>query len=157
MTKYCYGYTFPIGDLFIAEENDKITNIAFSSNKIKGNTEQKKTNLIQKTIKELNEYFAGKRVNFDIPLHLEGTNFQKQVWSALQTIKYGETKSYKDIALSINNPKALRAVGMANHNNPISIIIPCHRVIGANKKLVGYGGGLAVKEYLLKLEKAIYN
>ncbi len=155
MVKYYYSYNFPIGDLFIAEENDKITNIVFSSDKIKGTIKHKKTNLITKTIQELNEYFAGQRTNFDVPLNLQGTKFQKQVWNNLLTIKYGETKSYKDIALAINNPKAVRAVGMANHNNPISIIIPCHRVIGTNKKLVGYGGGLGVKEYLLKLEKAI--
>ncbi len=153
--KYFYSYKFPIGDLFIAEESDKITNIAFAKSNIKGNIEHKKTSLIIKAIQELKEYFAGNRTNFDIPLHLIGTSFQKQVWQSLLTIKYGETKSYKDIACNINNNQALRAVGMANHNNPISIIIPCHRVIGTNKKLVGYGGGLWVKEYLLKLENAI--
>ena len=94
----------------------------------------------------------GKRKSFDLPLKPEGTEFQKKVWNALLDIPYGETRSYKDIAVAIGNPKACRAVGMANNRNPISIIIPCHRVIGANGSLVGYGGGLPIKIELLNLE-----
>ena len=97
--------------------------------------------------KQLDEYFAGSRKEFDIPLKLYGTEFQIKVWKALEVIPYGETKSYKDIAICIDNPKGCRAVGLANNRNPIPIIIPCHRVIGANGKLVGYGGGIDKKSF----------
>lgn len=102
--------------------------------------------------KQIKEYFDGKRKEFTVPLAIAGTAFQKQVWSALQTIPYGETRSYKEQAEIIGNPKAIRAVARANGDNRISIIIPCHRVIGANGELVGYGGGLWRKRYLLNLE-----
>lgn len=113
------------------------------------------TPLLKETSRQLQEYFEGKRTVFSLPLAPVGTEFQKKCWDALLTIPYGETRSYKDIAIAIGNEKACRAVGMANHNNPISIIIPCHRVIGANGSMVGYGGGLPVKEYLLKMEGAL--
>ncbi|SNS76555.1 methylated-DNA-[protein]-cysteine S-methyltransferase [Anaerovirgula multivorans] len=103
-------------------------------------------------IQQLTEFFQGNRKTFTAPLHLIGTKFQKQVWQALLKIPFGKVVSYKDIAVEIGNPKAMRAVGMANNKNRIPIIIPCHRVIGSNKKLVGYGGGLHIKERLLKLE-----
>ncbi|CDE23966.1 methylated-DNA--protein-cysteine methyltransferase [Amedibacillus dolichus CAG:375] len=106
-------------------------------------------------IRQLQEYFDGLRKEFTLPLVLEGTAFQKKVWTALCKIPYGETRSYQDIARMIDQPKACRAVGMANNRNPIVIVIPCHRVIGKNKTLVGYGGGLKRKEYLLKLEKNV--
>ena len=102
--------------------------------------------------KQLKEYFNGERKSFQIPLYLEGTDFQLLVWRCLSQIPYGNLKSYQDIAELIGNPKACRAVGMANHDNPIPIIIPCHRVIGKNRKLVGYAGGINRKEYLLSLE-----
>jgi methylated-DNA-[protein]-cysteine S-methyltransferase len=105
------------------------------------------------TEKQLSEYFAAKRQSFDLPLDFSGTDFQKQVWQALLQIPFGETRSYKDIALQIGNLKAVRAVGAANGKNPISIIVPCHRVVGANGKLVGFAGGLDNKDILLKLEK----
>ena len=108
--------------------------------------------MIKKTIKELEEYFEGKRKFFDIPISIKGTEFQEKVWEALLRIPYGETKSYEDIAKMVGCPKGARAVGMANHNNKIIIIIPCHRVIGKNGKLVGYAGGLPVKEKLLQIE-----
>ncbi len=104
---------------------------------------------------QLIEYFSGQRTAFDLPLSLRGTVFQKQVWQALSEIPYGETRTYKQIAEAIGNPLACRAVGLANNRNPISIIIPCHRVIGTNGKLVGYGGGIELKERLLKLEGAL--
>lgn len=104
-------------------------------------------------VQELAEYFAGKRTEFTVPLHENGTPFQKRVWAALRTIPYGETRSYGQIAEQIGNPGGARAVGMANNRNPIMIITPCHRVIGADGSLVGFGGGLSVKEYLLELEK----
>ena len=102
---------------------------------------------------QLKEYFGGKRKIFDLPLKPEGTEFQLRDWDALRRIPYGETRSYKDIAEEIDCPKGFRAVGMANNKNPIGIIIPCHRVVGANGKLVGYAGGMEKKEFLLELEK----
>ncbi|WP_180059816.1 methylated-DNA--[protein]-cysteine S-methyltransferase [Acinetobacter sp. YH12128] len=109
--------------------------------------------ILLKTAQQLNEYFAGKRQQFDLPLDFEGAEFQQQVWQALLTIPFGETRSYKQIAEQIGNVKAVRAVGAANGKNPISIIAPCHRVVGANGKLVGFAGGLENKEILLKIEK----
>lgn len=103
--------------------------------------------------KQLDSYFAGKRKAFDVPLAPKGTAFQTRVWSALTKIPYGETKSYGAIANAIGSPKAVRAVGAANGRNPIPIIIPCHRVIGADGSLTGFGGGMAWKELLLDLEK----
>lgn len=103
---------------------------------------------------QLSEYFAGQRTIFELPLEFYGTDFQKQVWAALLTIPFGETRSYLDIAKQIGNPKAVRAVGAANGKNPISIIAPCHRVIGANGSLTGFAGGLDNKQKLLKLEQS---
>lgn len=102
--------------------------------------------------RQLREYFNGKRRDFDIPLDPAGTDFQRSVWSALRKIPYGRTASYADIARAIGKPKAMRAVGMANGRNPISIVVPCHRVIGADGSLTGYGGGLDRKRTLLNLE-----
>lgn len=102
---------------------------------------------------QLTQFFAGKRTEFSLPLDLYGTPFQKLVWQELLNIPYGETRSYKDIAMKVDAPKAVRAIGGANHHNPIPIIIPCHRVIGSNGALVGYGGGLSIKEKLLDLEQ----
>lgn len=108
--------------------------------------------ILLETQKQLNEYFAGKRQKFELALDFEGTEFQQKVWQALLSIPFGETRSYKDIAEQIGNVKAVRAVGAANGKNPISIIAPCHRVVGANGKLVGFAGGLENKDVLLKLE-----
>ena len=105
--------------------------------------------------KQLEEYFAGQRQQFDLPLDFQGTDFQQQVWQALLTIPYGEKRSYKDIAVQIGNEKAVRAVGAANGRNPISIIAPCHRVIGSSGALVGFAGGLDKKQILLSLEQQI--
>jgi methylated-DNA-[protein]-cysteine S-methyltransferase len=112
------------------------------------------TQLIKKAAAQIEEYLNGKRKKFSFPLDMHGTEFQMDVWRALQTIPYGETRSYKEIAELVKRPKAVRAVGMANHRNPISIIVPCHRVIGHNGSLTGYGGGLPLKRYLLELEQA---
>ncbi|NLY70869.1 MAG: methylated-DNA--[protein]-cysteine S-methyltransferase [Clostridiales bacterium] len=117
------------------------------------NQGHKETDLLREASKQLDEYFMGNRFKFDLPLFLSGTEFQLKVWKALESIPYGETRSYKQIAEAIGNPKACRAVGMANNRNPISIIIPCHRVIGSSGRLVGYGGGLDIKEKLLQLER----
>ena len=104
---------------------------------------------------QLQDYFLGKLKIFDVPLDIYGTDFQRQVWDALQTIPYGETRSYQEQAIAINKPKAVRAVANANRNNKISIIIPCHRVIGKNGTMTGYGGGIWRKEYLLELEQGV--
>ncbi|WP_054948561.1 methylated-DNA--[protein]-cysteine S-methyltransferase [Numidum massiliense] len=108
---------------------------------------------VQPVLKQLDEYFAGKRCYFDVPIaFLGGTSFQQKVWQELLNIPYGEVRTYKEIAQAVGIPKAVRAVGGANNRNPLSIIVPCHRVIGSNGALVGYGGGLEKKEYLLRLE-----
>jgi len=103
---------------------------------------------------QLEEYFAGMRRDFDLPLDLRGTEFRKRCWQELLRIPYGETRSYADIAHAVGNAKGFRAVGQANHYNPIAIIVPCHRVLNTDKKLGGYGGGLSVKAMLLRLEGA---
>lgn len=140
-----------VGTLTIICDEEAITGLEFL---VKEPFEgiKKRTPLLERAVLQLEEYMDGKRKSFDLPLKPEGTEFQKKVWNALLDIPYGETRSYKDIAVFIGNPKACRAVGMANNRNPISIIIPCHRVIGANGSLVGYGGGLPIKIELLNLE-----
>jgi AraC family transcriptional regulator, regulatory protein of adaptative response / methylated-DNA-[protein]-cysteine methyltransferase len=110
--------------------------------------------LIDKLEDELKDYFSGKLKKFTVPLHVEGTPFQKSVWLELTKIPYGRTKSYSDIAKSVRNPKAVRAVGTANGDNCIAIVIPCHRVIAADGGIGGYGGGLSRKRFLLELESA---
>lgn len=106
-----------------------------------------------KAADQLELYFAGQLTGFDLPLDMKGTPFQTRVWQVLQHIPYGETRSYKDVAVQCGQPKAARAVGMANNRNPLSIVIPCHRVIGASGQLVGYGGGISIKQALLGLER----
>lgn len=142
----------PIGNIIISEENENIVELNIDNEK-NINIKESQTPLLIETAKQLEEYFLGKRKQFDIPLKPKGTEFMQKVWNELKNIPYGETRTYKDIAISIGNEKASRAVGMANNKNPIPIIIPCHRVIGSNKSLVGYALGLGVKEYLLNLEK----
>lgn len=112
-----------------------------------------KTALLEDAERQLKEYFAGVRKKFDLPLKPDGTAFFQSVWKALMDIPYGETRTYGDIAAAVGKPKAARAVGMANHHNPIMIVIPCHRVIGSNGQLVGYAGGLDIKRRLLSLEE----
>ncbi|TLP65007.1 MULTISPECIES: methylated-DNA--[protein]-cysteine S-methyltransferase [Pseudomonas] len=108
--------------------------------------------VLRETARQLSEYFVGQRRQFDLPLDFAGTDFQRQVWAALLTIPFGQTRSYSDIARQIGNPDAVRAVGAANGRNPISIIAPCHRVIGASGSLTGFAGGLPAKQFLLALE-----
>lgn len=141
----------PIGKLWLAQEGDFITELLFTGEAPE--REKEETPLLLRAEEELNEYFLGKRRKFDLPLLPKGTEFQKAVWKALLTIPYGETRSYQEIACLVGCPKGQRAVGMANNRNPISIFIPCHRVIGKNGALTGYGGGEDKKEYLLRLEK----
>ena len=143
-------YITKIGKLKIEYDSDAITGITSAKNEKEQGI---RSELSDKTVLQLEEYFDGKRKEFDISIKLIGTEFQKKVWNELLKIPYGETVSYKDIAINTGNPKACRAVGMANHNNPILIIVPCHRVINENKKLGGYALGLDLKRRLLELEK----
>lgn len=151
---YCY-LNSPIGKLLLEGHEKALTGIFFPKTWTERNIDDCLLNKSHFTgvINQLEEYFRGQRQDFDLVLDLRGTKFQKQVWQELTTIPYGVTCSYADIALAINNPKGCRAVGMANGKNPIPIIIPCHRVIGKNGTLTGFGGGLDIKQQLLELER----
>lgn len=141
----------PVGNIKINEENNYITSIEYTEEDI----QESDNPLINKVKKQLEEYFSGKRKEFDIPLNPKGTEFQQKVWNALKEIPYGELRSYKQIAERIGNPLACRAVGNANNKNPIMIVVPCHRVIGTNGSMTGYACGINIKEQLLRLEKSI--
>ena len=147
-----FCYDTEIGRIKISEKDGKIIGLVFSYYK-KENEIEKETELIKKAYTQLEEYLSGKRTEFDIEIEMIGTEFQKKVWKELLNIPYGETRSYKDIAIAIGSEKACRAVGNANNKNPIAIIVPCHRVIGSNGSMTGYAGGLDIKEKLLKIEK----
>lgn len=147
-------YDTLVGTIGIADNGKEITNLFYTLSDKTVLGEERETPLIKKTIKQLREFLSGKRKEFDLPLAPHGTEFQKNVWNALQKVPYGETRSYKQIAEMIDNPEACRAVGGANNRNPIAIIIPCHRIIGVNGKLVGYAGGIDKKQKLLEIEKA---
>ena len=137
----------PIGLLTLQADEAAVTAIRFGADGA-----QDASPLLDAAEAQLREYFAGTRRTFDLPLAPAGTPFQQSVWQALQTIPYGETRTYGHIAMQIGHNKSFRAVGMANHHNPIPIVIPCHRVIGANGTLTGYAGGLEIKRKLLALE-----
>jgi methylated-DNA-[protein]-cysteine S-methyltransferase len=152
-------YTYmdsPIGRLLLAGSRDALALIGFSSGaKARGADPEwiRSDEYFGRVKKQLEEYFAGTRQQFDLELAPRTTPFQAQVLAALQQIPYGETCSYRDIAEAVGNPKAVRAVGGANGNNPIPIVIPCHRVIGSNGSLTGFGGGVDTKRFLLDLER----
>jgi len=150
MREVCF-YNSPVGYLRLTAEGPQLIGLDFSDEIHKN--QEVTGEIMRNTIQQLDEYFAGKRRIFEIPIRLIGTEFQKKVWNQLIRIGFGEMVSYKDIAEQIGNPKAVRAVGFANGRNPISIIVPCHRVIGSNGKMVGYGGGVWRKEWLLSHEK----
>lgn len=156
-TLYEYSYQTEIGELFLSATKTGIRELLFCKERGKEDSHFKRvrqeTPLLKEAYLQLKEYFQGKRQEFQLPLEPKGTEFQRKVWKALESIPYGETRSYGEIARMIGNEKASRAVGMANNKNPLSIFIPCHRVIGADGKLVGYGGGLENKICLLELEK----
>jgi len=141
----------PTGTLILDADDNGITRVEFAK-QMTDEVVSSNSPLLDEAECQLKEYFDGARKSFDLPLSLRGTPFQMAVWDALQKIPYGETRSYGDIARQVGRPGGARAVGMANNRNPISIIIPCHRVIGADGKLVGYGGGLDKKAFLLRLE-----
>ena len=153
-----------IGPLGIIETESHISHIFFKDREkfldfLRKNDQdqiiEEETNLIKETKKQLEEYFKGDRMDFNLPLKTTGTAFQKAAWQALIEIPYGEVRSYKQQAEKVGSPKAFRAVGGANNKNPIAIVIPCHRVIGSDGKLVGFGGGLDIKEALLELERKV--
>lgn len=143
-------YHSPFGNMELSYEEGAVTALKMAGKEAEGKAPE---GLALKVFRELDEYFQGRRKTFDFPCHTQGTAFQEKVWAALREIPYGETRSYRDIAEAIGHPKAYRAVGMANNANPLFIIIPCHRVIGADGSLTGYGGGLSMKKALLMLEK----
>lgn len=144
-------YETPLGLIEITEDGQGITGLLLIKERDK-DIVLNETPLLKAAICELREYLSGERREFTIPLNPKGTEFQQKVWSELKKVPYGETRSYKEIAIAIGNPKAARAIGMANNKNPIMIIIPCHRIIGASGKLVGYAGGMEMKVQLLDLE-----
>lgn len=151
-------FNSPMGLLQIQGTTTYITHIQFASYTVKTQclaSLPQDWSLGNQATQQLSEYFAGKRTKFTLPLLPQGTAFQQEVWKALQAIPFGETCSYGEIAISIGKPKAARAIGQANNRNPIAIVIPCHRVIGVDKKLTGYAGGLERKDYLLKLEHKV--
>jgi len=146
----------PVGPLLFVGDEAGLRQILFVKGRHAAKPDpdwQEDAKPFKETIAQLRAYFAGEREAFNLTLAPEGTEFQQQVWKRLCEIPYGETTSYGEIARRIGNPQASRAVGLANGSNPIPIVIPCHRVIGSNGKLTGYGGGLAIKEKLLALER----
>lgn len=151
---YSCKYQFENISLYLVATETHLINIQFTQPQ---KALLQTTELLSMATIQLDEYFQGKRTTFSLPFKLTGTPFQLAVWKELQNIPYGQTTSYKEIAQKINKPKACRAVGMANNKNPLPIIIPCHRVIGSNGKLIGYAGELKLKNYLLELEKSHTN
>lgn len=142
-----------IGRIAITENNGKVCGLYFEGEPLPEQSVLQETALLQEASRQLAAWFKGELKKFSLPLAPEGTPFMKSVWQALCDIPYGKTASYKEIATAVDNPKAMRAVGMANNRNPLPIFIPCHRVIGADGSLVGYGGGLDIKVKLLELER----
>ena len=145
-------YESPLGWLAISSNGSAITKIQFVQ---EAGEEDTPDQVINQTIEQLNEFFAGQRHTFDLPLAPEGTEFEQKVWEQLQHIPYGATVTYGDISRKLGDPNLMRAVGRANGKNPISIVVPCHRVIGSDNKLTGYAGGLPNKEWLLRHEGAL--
>lgn len=160
-------YQSPVGMMFIGSCGDRLCMCDWASERrrdtidrricrhLNGEYEEGVSPVIETAVAQLDEYFAGKRRGFTVPLVFTGSDFQCQVWGELMRIPYGVTVSYAELARRIDNPGAVRAVASANATNPISIFVPCHRVIGSNHRLTGYGGGLVAKEWLLRLEKKV--
>ncbi|EJL6398691.1 methylated-DNA--[protein]-cysteine S-methyltransferase [Vibrio navarrensis] len=146
----------PLGEMTLQANDEGILGIWFTTQTTRPDDlgqEDANHPVLGLALTQLNEYFSGKRTQFDLPIAAKGTAFQMQVWQALTTIPYGETWSYQELANVIGNPKAVRAVGLANGKNPVSIVVPCHRVIGKNGKLTGYAGGIERKQWLLERER----
>ena len=159
---YFCSYESPIGHVLLVASDQGLREVLFDFEhkrlaKARKDPEMAESDAaLAKVRQQLDEYFAGKRREFTVQLDLRGTDFQLRCWNALLKIPYGETRSYADQARAVGSPRGFRAVGMANHDNPVAIIVPCHRVITSNHKLGGYGGGLHVKEKLLELEGAVW-
>lgn len=146
-----YLFDTPLGAMALTEKAGAITRL-YLPNSLTPRLASHPTPLLERGRDQLLEYLAGERREFDLPLTPQGTPFQQRVWAALRTIPWGQTRSYRDIAQAADCPKGFRAVGMANHKNPIPIVIPCHRVVGSDGSLTGYAGGLEMKRALLSLE-----
>ena len=155
MNAFCY-FQSPIGRLLLTSDGPSLTGLYMEPSRkaqsTEGWTEDATVAPLAAAVRQLTEYFGGTRRTFDLPLRMQGTDFQKRVWQELTEIPYGQTWSYGELAKRIDNPSASRAVGLANGRNPISILVPCHRVIGADGSLTGYGGGLERKRWLLAHE-----
>lgn len=146
------SFPTPVGRLFVLEEEGRIVRVGLPDAVLPDSAEEK-TPVLLEARRQLLEYLSGERTLFTLPLSPAGTEFQREVWAALEDIPYGETRSYGQLAAVVGRPKGSRAVGQANHCNPIPILIPCHRVVGADGSLTGYGGGLDLKRRLLELEQ----
>ena len=158
MTTYLHTTASPLGELTLLSDGTALTGLYMPSSKRAVRDDPAwvhDAGPLRPVVEQLEAYFAGDRRDFDLPLAPAGTPFQRQVWSALQEIPYAQTRSYRDIAERIGSPKAVRAVGLANGRNPVSIVVPCHRVVGSDGSLTGYGGGLQNKQLLLDLEQRI--
>ncbi|SPL70053.1 methylated-DNA--[protein]-cysteine S-methyltransferase [Acinetobacter stercoris] len=160
MQLYCMNMDSPVGMLKLVAHDHALLAVIWENenpDRVPLNImlDQVEHPILSQARQQLTEYFAQERQHFELPLELNGTDFQKKVWSALLKIPYGETRRYKDIAVEIGHEKAVRAVGAANGKNPISIIVPCHRIVGTNGSLTGFAGGLENKSYLLALESKL--
>ncbi len=153
--RYAIRMETPVGEIWLSEEDGALVAVRLPGEGAPEG-EVRETPLLNEAARQMTEYFEGRRAAFDLPLAPSGTAFQQEVWAALQKIPAGGTASYGAVARAVGRPNASRAVGAANHKNPLPIVIPCHRVIGANGAMVGYGGGLPVKEALLNLEARFY-
>ncbi|HEY2684619.1 MAG TPA: methylated-DNA--[protein]-cysteine S-methyltransferase [Steroidobacteraceae bacterium] len=155
MNVYCFVDS-PIGPLMLSSDGEALTGLYMGKPSkrpnLEGWVEDAEHPVLKKTARQLQEYFAGKRRHFELPLKFNGTEFQRRVWQLLTEIPFGETRTYGQLARQLDNPSACRAVGLANGKNPIAVIVPCHRVIGADGSLTGFGGGLPRKEWLLSHE-----
>lgn len=154
--KKAFSYRYSLGEIILAEEDGQLTEVIFKGEKIRGPWEPGESPLLREADRQLREYMEGRRKIFDLPLNPVGTEFERTVWAALLSIPWGETRTYAQIARQIGRPTACRAVGRANGLNPISIIVPCHRVIGSDGRLTGYAGGLELKAELLRLEGRMF-
>ena len=158
MSLICKTIDSPVGKLKLVASDDGLVAVLWENDnprrvRLGESLEDESHPILMETQRQLDEYFAGKRNNFSVPLDMRGTRFQKDVWAALRAIPFGETRSYGQLAKQLGNPRASRAVGAANGKNPLSIIVPCHRVIGSDGQLTGFAGGLNTKTHLLKLEQ----
>lgn len=152
--KKAWSYETVLGAMTLAENGQGGLTDVTVRRELGGQVEWQRTPLLDEAARQMEEYLAGRRKAFDLPLAPVGTPFQQRVWAALRAIPYGETRTYQQIAQAAGSPKGFRAVGMANHANPLLIVVPCHRVIGKDGSLTGFGGGLPLKERLLALEAA---